>query len=246
MARAHGVAGARLGLEHKAVEGGYDRPLNLALDDRVRGNAIEAGPEIADGDEGCGHHDGKLARGVVRTKQAGDQVVECIADLDDQPAAVPAFLLEDRACGSRYSVEHRNGLGIEADVCGTFERDRADKAVAHEQRYRQDGHRPAALRKLGMGACLVQFVGGRGMENQRSLVERLVHGEADQANEVHMAAELRAVRDRRHLGMSGPDEADADALAIEACGEFGDQRAAGASEVSCSSTTDSISRAFCA
>jgi hypothetical protein len=95
----------------------------------------------------------------VGTEQAGDQAPQCVADLDDQPPAVAAFLFEDRAGGSRDAVKHRNGLGIEADVGRAFEGDRADKAVAHKQRDRQDRNRAAALRQLGMRAGLVQFIG---------------------------------------------------------------------------------------
>lgn len=154
-----------------------------------------------------------------------------VARLDGEPAIVPTLDFQHGPGHRRQHLTEIDRHRVEGPLGRALERERANEAPILDHRDRADRAGLAVSRELRMRAHDARGAAGeRGVDDGAVLVDRLIHGRADRADEVGLLAEVRAVRDRAHAGATAFDEADADPLAGQPGRQRGDEGRRGAIE----------------
>src|SRR5271154_2863379 len=112
--------------------------------------------------------------------------------------------------------EQFDGFRLERNSRRPLERQRADKTLADQERHGEDLTVVLDAGQFGMRRRCQQLLDRARIEDEATLVERLVHGGTEQAHEIHLLAELRSVRDYLDRGSLIVPEAEADARAFGA------------------------------
>ena len=207
--------GERLG--DVAVEGRDGGPLDASLHHRRRRKPIVPARGREDGHGDREAQNGELAADVPGADDLRQLSASGVGRLRDQPAVLAALELEHGAGKRRDGLAHLHRRRVERAIGRTFQGEPADDASAG-----RDGNGAHRARPALTGECRLRAghcgpgAAGRRMDKSHLLIDRLVHGRGDRADEVGLLPELRAVGHGTDVDAAASHEPEADPIAIEA------------------------------
>ena len=223
LATVHQIAWSHGGVAYVAVERRDRDALHVRLHDRPRRHAILAGREHQKGDHGDSGHRAELGADVARANEMCQLSAARVERLGDQPPIVSPQSLEHWARQPGHRLDELHHRVVEGPDARTLQGQGAHDPCADRERDGEDGG-TVLVAELPVGACRTRHRVGRGrMEHRALLIDRLVHGRADGADEIGAMAQLGGVRHGLHVNAGAADESETHAITAELRRQRGDE-----------------------